>query len=200
MAHGAADRPNVIADREKGASLPRAYFKVLAKRLIGTFRVAPLTAAEQAWVQSHLAREEYALWSQLSPYDQRHCFLVAQGVLRRLAPTQYAGDSRWLSVALMHDIGKLESNLPTHERLLATIAGRTVKLSTAARWASSARGLTRRIGMYLIHGALGSEMIRSAGGREEIALWSSVHQGDGLGAEPIIPLPVIKALIDSDLE
>jgi hypothetical protein len=54
--------------------------------------------------------------------------------------------------------------------------------------------------MYLIHGALGSEMIRLAGGREEIALWCSLHQGDGLGAAPMIPLPVIKALIDADLE
>ena len=75
-----------------------------------------------------------------------------------------------------------------------TVAGRTVKLSTATRWASSARGLTRRVGRFLIHGALGSEMILSVGGREEIALWSSVHQGNGLAAEPAIPLPVIKAL------
>ena len=200
MANGAADRSIVTENLEKGTSLPRAYFKVLAKRLVGTFQPAPLMAAEQAWVQSLLTPEEYGLWSRLSPYDQRHCFRVAQGVRRRLAPTQYACDSRWLSVALMHDIGKLESNLPTHERLLATIAGRTVKLSTAARWASSARGLTRRVGMYLIHGTLGSEMIRSAGGREEIALWSSLHQGDGLAAEPMIPSPVVKALIDADLE
>jgi len=41
-------------------------------------------------------------------------------------------------------------------------------------------------------------MILSVGGREEIALWSSVHQGDGLAAEPMIPLPVIKALVDAD--
>jgi hypothetical protein len=43
-------------------------------------------------------------------------------------------------------------------------------------------------------------MIRSVGGCKEIAVWSSVHQGDGLAAEPIIPLPVIKALIDADFE
>src|SRR5260370_42306926 len=99
----------------------------------------------------------------------------------------------------MQDIGKLESNLAMHERMLATMAGRTVKLSTALRWASSARSLTGRVGRYLIHGALGSEMIRSAGGREEIALWSSVHQGDRLAAERMIPLPVSQALIDVDL-
>jgi hypothetical protein len=198
MAHAAADRPIMRDDREQGASLPRAYLKVLAKRLIDTVRPAPLAAAEQEWVQSLLTREEFGLWSRLSPYDQRHSVRVAQGVRRRLAATQYAGDLRWLSVAIMHDIGKLESNLAAHERMLATVAGRTVKLSTAVRWASSAR-LTERVGRYLIHGALGSEMIRSAGGREEIALWSSVHQGDGLAAERMIPLPVIKALIDADL-
>ncbi|MGD0291203.1 MAG: hypothetical protein ABSC63_16290 [Candidatus Binataceae bacterium] len=188
-----------MTDREEGASLPRAYLNVLAGRLIDTFHRAP-PAAEQTWVMSLLTREEFDLWSRLSPYDQSHSVRVAQGVRRRLAATQYAGDLRWLSVAIMHDIGKLESNLAVHERMLATLAGRIVKSSTAMRWASSARGLTRRVGRYLIHGALGSEMIRSAGGREEIALWSSVHQGDGLAAEPMIPLPVIKALTDADLE
>ena len=189
-----------MTDREEGASLPRAYLKVLAGRLIDTFQRAPIAAAQQTWVKSLLTREEFDLWSRLSPYDQSHGVRVAQGVHRRLAATQYAGDLRWLSVAIMHDIGKLESNLALHERMLATLAGRIVKLSTAMRWASSARGLTRRVGRYLIHGALGSEMIRSAGGREEIALWSSVHQGDGLAAEPMIPLPVIEALTDADLE
>jgi hypothetical protein len=189
-----------MTDREEGASLPRAYLKVLARRLIDTFHRAPLTAAEQTRVTSLLTRDEFDLWSRLSPYDQSHSVRVAQGVHRRLAVTQYAGDPRWLSVAIMHDIGKLESNLAPHERMLATLAGRIVTLSTAKRWASSARGLTRRVGRYLIHGKLGSEMIRSAGGREEIALWSSVHQGDGSAAEPMIPLPVIKALTDADLE
>jgi hypothetical protein len=188
-----------MTDHEEGASLPRAYLKVLAERLLDTFRRAPLEP-EQTWVKPLLTRAEFDLWSRLSPYDQSHAVRVAQGVHRRLAATQYAGDLRWLSVALMHDIGKLESNLAFDERMLATLAGRIVKLSTAMRWSSSARGLTRRVGRYLIHGALGSEMIRLAGGREEIALWSAVHQGNGLAAEPVIPLPVIRALTDADLE
>ena len=188
----------MITDYEEGTSLPRASFKVLAKRLIGTFHRADLEAAELEWVQSLLTQEEFDLWLKLSPHDQSHSVWVARGVRRRLAATQYAGDSLWLSVAIMHDIGKLDSNLAMHERMLAAVAGRTVKLSTATRWASLARGLTRRVGRFLIHGALGSEMILSVGGREEIALWSSVHQGDGLAAEPMIPLPVIKALVDAD--
>ena len=188
----------MTTDREEGASLPRASFKMLAKRLIGILHPAPPEAAEQEWVRSLLTREEFDLWSKLSPHDQIHSVRVAQGVRRRLAATPYAGDSLWLSVAIMHDIGKLESNLAMYERMFATVAGRTVKLSTATRWASSARGLTRRVGRFLIHGALGSEMIRSAGGREEIALWSAVHQADGLAAEQKIPLPVIKALVEAD--
>src|SRR5271163_3909737 len=127
MAHGTADRPIVTGDHENCPSLQRAYFKVLAKRLTETFQRAPLAAAEQMWVQSLLTREEFGLWSRLSAYDQRHSVRVAQGVPRRLAATQYAGDLRWLSVAVMHDIGKLESNLAPHERMLATMAGRTVK-------------------------------------------------------------------------
>ena len=134
-------------DVENGASLPRAYLKVLARRLIDAFRPASVAAAEQEWARSLLTREEFGLWSRLSPYDQRHSLSVAQGVRRRLAATQYAGDSRWLSVALMHDIGKLESNLAMHERMLATVAGRTVKLSTALRMAMPAaiRSLVRGV-------------------------------------------------------
>ena len=85
------------------------------------------------------------MWLKLSPHDQRHSVRVTQAVRRRLAATEYAGDLRWLSVAIMHDIGKLESNLAMHERMLAAAAGRIVKLSTARRWETSARGLTRRV-------------------------------------------------------
>ncbi|HEY6372198.1 MAG TPA: hypothetical protein VIX37_16600, partial [Candidatus Sulfotelmatobacter sp.] len=85
-------------DPEKGASLQRAYLNVLAKRFIDTFRPTPLAAAEQAWVQSLLTREEFGLWSSLPPYDQRHSVRVAQGVRRKLAATQYADDSLWLSM------------------------------------------------------------------------------------------------------
>lgn len=190
----------IMIDRNESQSLPRAYLKVLARRLIDTFRGAPISADEETWVKSLLKQEEFDLWSRLSPYDRNHSVRVARGVQCRLAATQYAADAAWLSVAVMHDIGKLESNLAPHERMLAAAVGRCVKLSTATRWASSPRGLTQRIGKYLIHGTLGSELILAAGGREEIALWCSVHQGDGLAAGPTIPLPVIKALIDSDLE
>src|ERR1700722_14848481 len=120
-------------EMENGASLPRAYFRVLAKRLIDAFRPASVAAEEQKWVQSLLTREEFGLWSRLSPYDQRHCVRVAQGVRRRLAATQYAGDSRWLSVALMHDIGKLESNLAIEVHMLATMARQNAKLYAAWR-------------------------------------------------------------------
>src|ERR1700683_1136953 len=107
----------MTTDREEGASLPRASLKMLAKRLIGSFHPAPPEAAEQAWVRSLLTREEVDLWSNRPPHDQTHSVGVAQGVRRRLAATPYAGDSLWLSVAIMHDIGKLQSNLALHARL-----------------------------------------------------------------------------------
>ena len=73
-----------MTDREEGAALPRAYLKVLAGRLIDTFHRAPIAAAQQTWVKSLLTREEFDLWSRLSPYDQSHSVRVAQGVHRRL--------------------------------------------------------------------------------------------------------------------
>src|SRR5271170_4645915 len=66
----------MTTDREEGASLPRASFKMLAKRLIGSFHPAPPEPAELAWVRSLLTREEFDLWSKLSPHDQIHSVAV----------------------------------------------------------------------------------------------------------------------------
>ncbi len=124
---------------------------------------------------------------------------VARSVERRLAPTVYGGDSLWPSAALMHDVGKLQSDLSVHERVIATLASKAVGVATARRWAFLAAGARRRIGLYLIHGEVGARMIRTAGGREEIAAWTEVHQGYRSFAGLGIPAVVLAALLDSDV-
>jgi hypothetical protein len=85
------------------------------------------------------------------------------------------------------------------ERVIATLASKAMGVAAARRWASTATGAKRRIGLYLMHGEVGASMIRAAGGREEIAAWTEVHQGyrslAGLG----IPSIIVEALLESDV-
>ncbi len=135
----------------------------------------------------------------LAAHDQVHAVRVAKVTRGKLAGSAYEDDNRWLGAALMHDIGKLEARLATHERIVATLAGRAVGLSTARRWAGGS-GFVRRLGLYLTHGAAGAEMIRRAGGREELAAWAEIHQAYHLPAESPVPALVAQALSAADAD
>jgi len=195
-------RPNVPWNQTGGGNsnpLPRATLRALARRAIiaaGKIRSEP---ADQAWVRSILTPAEWDLWTRQSAYEQDHAVQVARRVQRRLAPTVYASDTLWQSAALMHDVGKLQSDLSMGERVIATLASKVVGVATARRWAATATGAKRRLGFYLIHGELGAGMIRAAGGREEIAAWAEVHQGYQDIARLEIPPVVVDALLASDV-
>lgn len=182
-----------------GLPLPRATLRTLAERTVTAVAGVRPEPADQEWARSILTPEEHGLWSRLSALDRDHAVKVAKKVQSRLAATPWAGDTLWPGAALMHDIGKLDSGLSPVERAAAMLASRIVSVRTARRWASRARGRRRRIGSYLIHGELGARMIRDAGGREEIAAWTEVHQGDRDMDRLKIPPTVIAALLESDV-
>lgn len=186
-------------DGEARGPLPRATFRELAGRLLHALGPARGEPADAAWVESLLTAPELALWKLQSAYDRRHAIEVARRVEARLAATPYGRDPLWPAAALMHDVGKAEPDLSLPERVLATLTSKVIEVATARRWASLPGGARRRIGLYLIHGEIGAGMIRARGGREEIALWTEVHQGyQGLeGLE--IPAPVVAALIECDV-
>jgi HD domain len=177
--------------------LPRATFRSLARRAVVAAGGSRTDAADQEWVRSILTPAELDLWTGQSAYDRDHSVQVARRVERRLATTSYCGDTLWLGAALMHDVGK--PNLSMGERAIATLASRVVRVETARQWAGSATGAKRRIGAYLVHGEIGAGMIRAAGGREEVAAWTELHQGyrswDGAGLPPV----VVEALVESDV-
>ena len=181
-----------------GNPLPRATLPALATRAIVAARRAREDPADRAWVMTILTPPELALWNEQPEYDRRHAVRVAKRVERRLARTRYGGDTRWLSAALMHDVGKIRSDLSLLERVVATLASKFVGVATARRWARSAAGRKRRIGLYLIHAEIGAELIRAAGGRDEVAAWAEAHQGDRDFAGAGIPSPVVEALVGSD--
>ena len=180
------------------ASLPRATLPELARRAVAALRAVRSDSEDLAWVRAVLTPAEHDLWSKQSPFDRDHVVQVARRVERRLESTLHAKDSVWIGAALMHDVGKAHANLTTFERALAALAGRTVRLETARRWARGA-GWKARIGAYLTHGEIGARMIRDAGGRDEIAAWAEVHQRPRASIRLGIPPDVVEALLDSDV-
>ena len=119
-------------------------------------------------------------------HDQRHAIGVARDVQARLAGTEYADDPRWLSAALLHDIGKLDSRLGVYGRVVATVSGAAAGREHAEAWSESS-GFTRRVGLYLRHAELGADRIRIAGEPEEAALWSAAHHDPGSWADAADP-------------
>jgi response regulator RpfG family c-di-GMP phosphodiesterase len=66
-----------------------------------------------------LLKNEFELWCRMKPHDQRHSVEVARR-FSELHPT-FSRDE--VAAALLHDIGKVESELGIMGRVVATIAG-----------------------------------------------------------------------------
>lgn len=190
----------MMDSQDRNRALPRARIPNLVRRQVDALKRVRASAADQAWAASLLLPGELDLWGRLSGHDQHHSIEVARGVERRLAGTPYEGDGRWLAAALLHDIGKTVAGLSLAERVLATLLGRLVSVRLARRWATAASEPLRRLGLYLIHGPVGADAIRSAGGREEVAAWAEVHQRLPCPELQAVPGPVARALSESDLE
>jgi hypothetical protein len=169
----------------------------LTKRFVGTLRPGGPRPADTEWVREVLESGEFTLWSKMPNHDRRHSVLVARRVEEQLSTTEYAGESRWLAAALLHDVGKLDSHLTVVGRVLATMAGGAAGHDWADAW-SSKRGITRRFGLYLKHPELGSDRIRMADGRSEAARWAAAHHDAEQWERCGIPAPVVEALRAAD--
>jgi hypothetical protein len=185
----------------------------LAGRFFGALRPGGPSPEDGAWVETILEPAEYALWARQPGHDRRHSAGVARQVESALAGGPHAGDSRWPACALLHDIGKLASGLSVPHRVLATLAGRATGGAVAdpgaggcppdkgavrrQRW-QECRGLRRRIALYLRHPELGADMIRMAGGRDEVAHWAGAHHDRARLDPTLMPAPVVAALVAAD--
>jgi hypothetical protein len=150
-----------------------------------------------AWVQTVLTPDGFAQFRRQPNHDQRHAIGVARDVQSRLAGTPCAADARWLSAALLHDIGKLDSHLGIYGRVVATLSGAVVGRGHAEVWSESS-GFTRRVGLYLRHAELGADRIRLAGEPEEAAWWASAHHDPTAWEQLSIPREVVEALDAAD--
>jgi len=99
-------------------------------------------------VRSTLSASEYELWLQFTRADRRHSVLVA---MRFIALRANASRNEIAGV-LLHDIGKIRSDLSTWQRVAATIVGPR----------------TKRFALYHQHEEIGADMLRRAGSDSEV--------------------------------
>ena len=132
-------------------------------------------ADDVAWVETVLTPDGFALFRRQPNHDQRHAIGVARDVQARLADTPYADDPRWLSAALLHDIGKLDSHLGVYGRVVATVVGRGGRAGPRRGVVGVDGASPGASGVYLRHAELGADRIRIAGEPEEAALWAAAH-------------------------
>lgn len=91
----------------------------LARRFFTSLSTRPPATKYIAWVNEKLLTNEFELWNRMKPHDQRHSIGVALR-FTELHPT-FTRDE--VAAALLHDIGKVESELGVMGRVVATIVG-----------------------------------------------------------------------------
>jgi hypothetical protein len=161
----------------------------LARRFVRALWPGRPRVRDVAWVESVLSPDELALWRRLPAHDRRYSIRVARHVERLLVATPFGDDPRWPAVALLHDVGKLDSDLGVVRRALATVAGALVPRT---------RQSPGRFGRYLRHDQIGAELLRAAGARDEAARWAAAHHHRNRWEATGIPAPVASALDAAD--
>lgn len=113
----------------------------LAKRFFGAISQHQPADAEIRLVHEILLPKEFELWTQMSAMDRRHS-LVIHARFVKIFPQANIEQQR---AALLHDIGKLQSQLGVVARVIATIIGPR----------------TKRFRDYHDHEQIGAQMLRN---------------------------------------
>lgn len=143
----------------------------LGKRWALSLSHKPPSEQELHWVQLQLNQLEYELWLQMSNQDKRHTISVAHKLQFLL---DFQAPSYAISAALLHDIGKIRSNLGTNSRVLATLVAGVFGRDKVARWKNRPNYLSR-IGLYIDHGKVGSELLGAIGSSPLTISWTNQH-------------------------
>ncbi|MEO0492453.1 MAG: hypothetical protein AAF081_03465 [Actinomycetota bacterium] len=143
----------------------------MTRRFFGALRPGGPPEADRAWVEEVLSEAEYGLWKRQYGPDRRHTVQVAREVERRLGNE---ATPPVLAAALLHDIGKIDADLGTWGRVVATMSAKVAGRDTAKLWIRSS-GFTRRVGLYLHHPAIGADMLELAGSDPLTVSWAEEH-------------------------
>ena len=120
----------------------------LVRRFVQSLSRAVPDESDVSSIREFMNDGEFALWSTMSPADQRHSLKVVERFRGRLRD---ATSSEIVGVAL-HDVGKVASNLGTFTRVLATIVGPR----------------TERFRKYHDHESIGLHMLRDVRSSAEV--------------------------------
>lgn len=144
----------------------------LVKRFFGAVGAKELPGPDAAWVHEHLLPGERALWDRMSVADQVHAHGVAREVVGRLGEE---ATRPVVAAALLHDIGKVEAQVGTFGRVLATLAGQTATREQVEGWAAE-DGWLGRMGRYLDHNNIGARLLEEAGADPLTVTWAREHE------------------------
>jgi hypothetical protein len=124
-----------------------AHSRHLIRRFVTSLSRRMPPAIDVAWVNEKLLENEFELWCRMKPHDQRHSVEVARR-FSELHPT-FSRDE--VAAALLHDIGKVESELGIMGRVIATVVG----------------PVGTRFRLYHDHESIGLNLCRKAGSSAE---------------------------------
>lgn len=166
----------------------------LARRFFGSLSRAEPDPVDRAWVEGLLIPGERALWQRMSPADRRHATAVARRVEAEIGPR---ASRPVLAAAVLHDVGKIDSDLGTFARVGATLVGRAPVRRRSAKLASR-RGVLGRLGRYLQHPEIGERLLEAAGSDRLTSAWASSHHRPEEKWDPAVPLDLARALKTAD--
>jgi hypothetical protein len=162
----------------------------LTTRFFGSLSPKRLDAGDEAWVRLSLTQPELTVWMQLGRADRAESVAVARETARELGPD---ADPRWIASALLHDVGKADSNLGPVRRAGATIVAAVVSHGRARTWPN-------RIGRYVNHDEIGAARLEAAGARPEAVAWAGAHHRPDRWARTGIPPEICALLARADGE
>ena len=164
----------------------------LIRRFIGSLRPGGPSRSDVEWVRSVLSESEFRLWERMRGPDRRHSAAIGRQVGDRLG--EQATDPV-LAAALLHDVGKVDADLRTWGRVVATLSALVAGRDSAEGWARRT-GYTRRIGLYLLHPRLGGDMLEMAGSDPLTVAWAREHHL--AESEWSVELPIARVLHEVD--
>jgi hypothetical protein len=135
----------------------------LARRFFGALDPRGPSDEDEAWVAERLGEGEQELWARMSGPDRRH----AVGVARAVAATPDGAQTWVVAAALLHDVGKVDSQLSTLARVPATLVGLVARERAAAG--------EGRLARYLRHDAIGADLLARAGADPRTVAWAREH-------------------------
>ncbi|MFV1998903.1 MAG: hypothetical protein ACC654_00910 [Acidimicrobiia bacterium] len=128
----------------------------LVRRFFGFLTAAPLSPKEQVEIHEALPSRLAPLFFAQRPEDQRHALDVYSRV---------GSDPVLVQAALLHDVGKIESDLGAIGRSLATL------------WSATSLPIWGRWQAYLDHGRLGADVLEAHEADDLAVAFTRHHPG-----------------------